>query len=217
MAVDINRGTRRAFLGAGLGAAAALAMQALGRPAAVQANENGEPVKLGATNSCSTNGTTISNLVSADAEFAAGKTGLWGASPAKDGFGAQGYVSGNSGTGVRGFTSGHYSQIAVHADTTQGNGEGIGVRAQTKNGTAVYASAVGGYALLCEGRAVFDRSGRITFPAGTASRTISGPSLIPSSLVLATIQGDAAGTWVRGVVTDPANGRFTIRLNRPAP
>ena len=34
---------------------------------------------------------------------------------------------------------------------------------------------------------------------------------------VATIQGDVAGTWVRGVTLDVAGDTFTIRLNKAAP
>lgn len=209
--------TRRALLAGSLGALAAMAAQAIGRPLAVSANTNGQAVILGSTNSCGTQGTTISNLTSADAEFASGKTGVWGASPSTDAFGIQGYVSGNSGTGVKGFTSGHSTQVGVDGDTRDGNGEGISVRARTKNGVAVYASAVGGYAIQANGLTVFSRSGKVTFNAGQASRKITGFPIIADSLVVATIQGDVAGTWVRGVSLNDAGDAFTIKLNRAAP
>jgi hypothetical protein len=200
-----------------IAAIGALAAAALGRPPAASAAGNGQAWILGTTNSCGTQGTSVSNLDTADANFVAGKTGVWGASPAEGGYGVQGYADGTNNTGVRGWTSGHHSQVAVDADVTGGNGEGFGVRARTKNGIAVHASATGGYALQCVGRAVFDRSGRTSFAAGATSRTIGGHSLSPSTLVLATIQGDIAGTWVRGVSINTATGKFTIRLNRPAP
>ncbi|MFN8619162.1 MAG: hypothetical protein U0869_00265 [Chloroflexota bacterium] len=209
--------SRRALLAGSLGALAALAAQAIGRPLSVSAAGNGQALVLGSTNSCGTQGTTISNLTSADADFAHGKTGVWGASPSSDGFGIQGYVSGTAGMGVHGFTSGHSSQVGVDGDTRDGNGEGIAVRARTKNGIGVYASAVGGYAIQANGLTVFSRSGKVAFAAGQSSKTITGFPIIPDSLVVATIQGDVAGTWVRGVTLNDAGDSFTIRLNRAAP
>jgi hypothetical protein len=209
--------SRRALLAGSLGALAALAAQAIGRPLPASAAGNGQAMILGSTNSCGTQGTTISNLQTADAEFASGKTGIWGASPSTDGFGVQGYVSGNQGVGVKGFTSGHYSQVAVDGDARGGNGEGIAVRARTKNGVGVYASAVGGYAIQAKGLTVFSRSGKVSFAAGQSARTITGFPIIPDTLVVATIQGDVAGTWVRGVTLNEAGDTFTIRLNKAAP
>lgn len=217
MVLDTIRRSRRGLFSAALGGATAAAASSIARPSLSQAASNGQALILGTTNSCSTQGTTISNLVSADADFAHGKTGVWGASPSQDGFGIQGYASGTSGTGVHGFTSGHYSQVAVDADTLGGNGEGTAVRARTKNGTALLGSAIGGYALHAIGTAVFSRSGRAVVPQGSSSCTVSGQAFTADSLILATIQGSVAGTWVRGVALNRNASTFIIRLNRKAP
>ena len=81
----------------------------------------------------------------------------------------------------------------------------------------VYAEATGGYAIQAVGRAVFSRSGKVTFAEGQSSRTIAGHVITAASLVLATIQGNVADTWVRGVTLDNPADTFTIRLNKPAP
>jgi hypothetical protein len=175
---------------------------------------------LGADNTCGSQGTSLTNLTTADADFVNGKTGVWGATPAVDGFGVRGHAQGQSNTGVRGETTGHHTQIAMDADVTNGAGEGIGLRARTKNGIAVHASATGGYALQCDGRTVFSRSGKVTFQAGQTTRSVTRTgapnSLSAAAIIVATIQGSVVGTWVTGCVRNSAT-TFTIRLNKPAP
>jgi hypothetical protein len=216
MTVEMGTGTRRTFLGAALGGLGAWAVSLLGRPPAVHAADGGN-LKLGTSNSCGAQGTSLSNLDTADADFVNGKTGVWGASPSVNGFGVQGYVSGTGNTAIRGRTGGDSTQIAVDADTTSGFGEGIALRARTKNGVGVYASAQGGYAIQAVGRTVFSLSGKVTFSTGQSSRTVTGHPVVSGSLVVATIQGDVPGTWVRGVSLNATTGAFTIRLNKAAP
>jgi hypothetical protein len=116
-------------------------------------------------------------------------------------------------------TSGHRSQVALLADTTRSNGtgEGIGVKALTDNGTAIWAECSGGEAIHAVGVAHFSRVGRTRFESGQTSKTISGFRIATDTLVVATIQGNVADTWVRGVAVSVVNQRFTIRLNRAAP
>ena len=42
-------------------------------------------------------------------------------------------------------------------------------------------------------------------------------SIDPATIVAATIQGNVAGVWVRGVSLDAVGDKFTIRLNKAAP
>jgi hypothetical protein len=118
---------------------------------------------------------------------------------------------------VRALTTGLNSQVGLDGDARGGNGEGIAVRARTKNGIGVYAEATGGYGLQVEGRAVFSRSGRATVAASNSSRTVSGYPISPPTLVVATIQGNHPGYYVRGVSLSDAQDTFTIRLNKAAP
>ncbi len=92
------------------------------------------------------------------------------------------------------------------------------MRAKSTNGIALQAICPGGYALDVNGRFHFNRSGKVTIPAGSSSRTISGHAddIRPESLVLATIQGNVPGLYVRAVSASPGDS-FTIRLNRAAP
>ena len=96
---------------------------------------------------------------------------------------------------------------------------GQGVYGETTNGTAVYAKAPSnsGYGLRVGGKVSFSRSGKVAFAAGDASKTLSLPLLNSSSLVLATIQGNVAGMYVRGVSIDTAASTFTILLNKSTP
>ena len=120
-------------------------------------------------------------------------------------------------TAVLGKTGGHWTQVAVDGDTTAGNGEGIGVRGRTKNGIGLYGEATGGHALQVVGRAVFNRSGKTTIAAGNASKTISGHTMTAQTIVVATVQGNPAGVWMRNVSVNDAADTFTIRLNKAAP
>jgi hypothetical protein len=142
------------------------------------------------------------------------------------GFGVRG--ESDSGDGVRGIS---FSGIAVmgHSNTSSGVlGESAGTgadvagvvgKAQTSVATGVRASNGGNgsaTALRVSGKSTFSRSGTVTVSAGTSSATKS-VSLTSASLVLATIQGNQAGTYIQGVtkVTGPS-GSFTIHLNQNA-
>jgi hypothetical protein len=209
--------SRRAVLGALIGGIGAWVAGGLGGRDPAARADNGDNFVLGQSNTCTTSGTSVSNLETADAAFVQNTTGVWGSSVVSDGFGVQGHAIGTRGTAVRGFTSGHWSQVAVDANVTAGNGEGYAVRARTKNGTALYGSAAGGYALEVHGLAVFSRSGKATVRQGQASKTISGHPIGAGSLVVATIQGNVPGTYVRGVTLNAGASSFTIRLNKAAP
>jgi hypothetical protein len=158
----------------------------------------------------------IANPVSA-VFMAGGELGVQGVTSASNGHGVIGSVSGFDGRAVTGNTSGHFSQIAVDGNTTPGVGEGIAVRGRTLNGIGVYAEATGGFALQVVGRAVFNRSGKTTLAAGTKSKTISGHTMAATTIVVATVQGNPSGVWVRNVSVSDAVDTFTIRLNKAAP
>jgi len=147
-----------------------------------------------------------------------GRIALQGLQFAPSGQAVSARVFGQSDISVLADTSGHWSQIAVVGDTTPGLGEGIGVWGKTGNGIGVRAEAQGpgGWGLEVRGKAVFSRSGKVTFSQGQASRTISVP-VTTDSLVLATLQGNVADTWVRAVGLDTRRGIIAIRLNRAAP
>jgi hypothetical protein len=74
----------------------------------------------------------------------------------------------------------------------------------------------GGVALYASGPAFFSRSGVLTVSAGTSKVTRTGVPLTGASLVLATLQQDAAGVWIRSAVPNVAGNSFTVHLNKTA-
>ena len=94
---------------------------------------------------------------------------------------------------------------------------GIGVNGRAFSATAVGVLAenpAGGNALVVSGKAAFTRSGVLTVAAGKSSVTQTGVALTTSSLVLATLQQDHAGVWVRSAVPNVAGSSFTVHLSK---
>jgi hypothetical protein len=206
------RRTRRQLLAGGTGAlAAVLAAGTLARPAPAYA-DNGNPVILGQVNT-EANPTFIDNTTSGVTTL--GLTGDGGGAVCLNvdtdggigvlahsgtGFGVSG--SSGSGDGVEGLSS---TGNGVH-----GIGGAIGVLGECPAGTGVAAS--GATALAMQGPAVFSRSGIVTVRAGQSSATQTGVALTSLSLVLATLQQDHTGVYVRSAVPNPAASSFTIHL-----
>jgi hypothetical protein len=222
--------SRRAILFGGLGALGVLAAKALpGSTEAVDAG--GSTIQTGGSYDTH-QATTIYNRDASDyfrssIDLAGPDSGAYGASATPDGEGLTGLASGVNGIGVHGTLLGSNGSTAVWADTSgkahqvgvlaEAIPEGYAVWAKTHNGAAVRASATGGYALQAEGVTVFDRAGSISFAKGQLSKTVSMFMNHGDTLVVATIQGDVAGTWVRGVVVDVPHQHFVVKLNRAAP
>ena len=135
-------------------------------------------------------------------------TGVRGQAAA-NGTGVFGTHNGDTGIGVWGQTGGVGS--AVYGEATE---DGVGVFGDTVNGTGVIARSTNGNALDVRGRAAFSLSGIAVVQPNRAIVTVSNVSLTNSSLVLALIQGNVTGTWVRGVVLDIVGDKITIRLNK---
>jgi len=123
-------------------------------------------------------------------------SGVWGENEG-GGYGVSGSTHGTGTAGVWGSNS----------------QSGMGVKGTSPTGTGVYASG-GSAALQVVGRAVFSRSGKATVSAGKSQVKVSSVALTSASFVLATIQGNVAGTWVRGVSTSVGTSSFTIFLNK---
>ena len=83
------------------------------------------------------------------------------------------------------------------------------------NGTGVLAT--GKTALSVQGPAVISRSGILTVRAGQSSATKTDVPLTSASLVLATLQQDHEGVWVRSAVPGAARNSFTVHLSKAAP
>jgi hypothetical protein len=214
--------TRRGLLKKVGGVAAAGVAGAMGvstlTPSRAAAAE-GDPVLLGRYNEVVGRGTFIANNLGEYA-FLADPNARVGVYARHRSRGAVGEIYGASaGIGVEGKTSGHNSEIGVRGTTLPGNGEGIGVHGITANGYGVLAESttLSGAGLVVRGRAFFSRSGTVVFAQGQTSKPVPAGRLDSYSIVLATIQGNPAGTWVRAVSLDTTNERFTIRLNKAAP
>lgn len=208
--------SRRALLGGALGAFAALAAQAIGRPLPVDAG--GQSLILGQSNTSDAVSTALLRADDAtNASFIGPTFGLIGHAFVSGGSGVIGQSDAAGATGVVGRTGGKPTEVAVRADTTVGLGEGVAVRAETHNGIGVWASCTGGAALVADGLTEFSRSGKAAFATGQASRTIKPGRMTADTLVVATIQGAVPGTWVLGVSLNVNKQSFTIRLNKAAP
>jgi hypothetical protein len=114
----------------------------------------------------------------------------------------------NAGPLVNGFGA-----AAALGDNTA---DGIGVWARSAHGIALYAEAVSpdATAVSAKGVAKFSRSGKLTVKAGTSSVSKTGIRIDAGTLVLATLQQDRPGVYVRSAVPNAAGDSLTIRLNK---
>jgi hypothetical protein len=127
-------------------------------------------------------------------------------------------------TGVFGFARQDASSIGVAGNSSSGTGvygeagTGRGLHGWSNTGIGVRAQAVAGTALQVLGRASFSRSGRLAIAAGRSSVTKTGVTpLTASSLVLAVLQTNRPGIYVRAVVPNVAGHSFTVYLNAAVP
>jgi hypothetical protein len=106
----------------------------------------------------------------------------------------------------------------------QNNGTGFGVAGRAASGggvlgdsaigTGVWASSANATALKVTGKAQFSRSGTLHIAAGKSSATQTGVALTSASLVLATVQQDRPGVWVRSAVPNVTAHAFTVHLSK---
>jgi hypothetical protein len=121
--------------------------------------------------------------------------GVQGTGRPADGIGVQGIGQG-TGDGVLGVASG---------------GRGVHGAATTVSGVGVLAeNTAGGAALQVSGKIAFRRSGIATVKAGSSKVTRTGIALTSASLVLAALQRDARGLWVRSAVPNIPRSSFTV-------
>lgn len=147
-----------------------------------------------------------------------------GASP--DQSGVHGVSDANGYSGVYGEFLGTGLGAAVHGNNLTGTGQGVigygatGVEGlATSGGTGVVASSAfdgTGLALNALGPAKFSLSGLASIAAGAKSKTVTGVSLRPESLVLATVQNNA-GVSVAYVVPNVSLSKITINLDKVVP
>jgi len=150
------------------------------------------------------------------------------------GSGVAGVTSSSSGSGVFGFNGGagngvfgnvHNSGASGVYGQNDGTGFGVAGRANggvgtlgdSADGVGVWASSQHATALKVTGRAQFSRSGVLTVAAGKSTATQAGVALTRASLVLATVQQDRPGVWVRSAVPTVTAHSFTVHLSRTVP
>jgi hypothetical protein len=68
-----------------------------------------------------------------------------------------------------------------------------------------------------DGVASFSRSGVVTVPAGASSASVRGVELTGNSFVVATLQDNLPGLFVRAAVPSPATRSIAVYLDRAAP
>jgi hypothetical protein len=130
--------------------------------------------------------------------------------------------NGGTGFGVAGRANGGVGTLGDSAN-------GVGVLASSQNGTALQVDGTSNFTDTATffgpaqfGTAQFTiaqfvNSGVLTIGAGKSSATQSRVTLTPASLVLATVQQDRAGVWVRSAVPSVAKSSFTVHLSKPVP
>jgi hypothetical protein len=158
-----------------------------------------------------------------------GANGVHGISAYFNGSGVYGENTGN-GCGVTGRTNATSVPGPLAAARTAGRpvpipgagvfgddtADGMGVWARSAHGVALHAEALNhdAVAIRADGVTQFRRSGKVTVKAGTASVTRTGLRVDPGTLVLATLQQDRPGLFVRSAVPSAAGNSFTVRLNK---
>ncbi len=141
------------------------------------------------------------------------------------GQGVVGLGGGSNGTGVAGVGAGTGAGVFGTGGSNGGTGVfgtgggagaiGVTGTASTATGIGVLAeNTAGGNALQVTGKAQFNRSGILTVAAGKSSATKTGVPLTAASLVLATLQQDRAGVYVRSAVPNVSASSFTIHLSK---
>ncbi|HEY2915899.1 MAG TPA: hypothetical protein VGI98_01670 [Candidatus Limnocylindrales bacterium] len=230
-AAEPERLSRRSMLGAAGGAAAGLVASALLQPRSAAA-ATGDGVKAGnvtlaeASTEVRYDGNTgfggIVLLGNDSTHTTAGGTWFYPAA-----------VAGMAGASTGG-SAGHGIPSGVHGYTETGSGYGvIGVNiAQdlTTGGAGVYGycaatNGVGvlathgsnGLALEVVGKAAFARSGRALIQPNQTTVDVSVPSGLAIGNILATLQQDRSGVWVRACRRNyPTMNTFRIYLNKVA-
>lgn len=157
--------------------------------------------------------------------------GVYGVSGAN--VGVFGQSSGNSGVFALSTSAGHAAASGLSrgsATGVQGHAGGGGAslpdaRASTGvmgtaagDGTGGYFGSPTGHALRVEGRASFNRSGRVSIPKNRNYVDITPEGGIPSGCgIVASLQKYRSGVWVAAVRTNyPVAGKARIQLNKVA-
>jgi hypothetical protein len=138
-----------------------------------------------------------------------GSTGVWGDTVDGNGVVGTGYygVYGTGRAGVVGdvdpSSTGVYAFVgSILAPDPPPAGRAVYARAYTTSQIAFEAS----------GRVRFSRSGRVTVSKGASSKAVTMTGVTTSSYVIATLQSNQSGLYVKAVV--PGTNKFTIVLSK---
>jgi hypothetical protein len=246
--------SRRAILGAALGGAAALGVQALASAPGVRAAPTAVLTETANTATANTGlaadlaSGTVLDVTNSTADPSKTSAGLHG--HAANGLGLQGTSDTNVGvqgttadatnaatdteyTGVYGFVDGTgldpnlFVAVGVWGDTSTGigllgtgpngvvgnGGWGVYGYSEVADGIGVFADSLApAFALRVNGKAHFSRSGRVLVGKTKTSVRVSMAGVTSASMILATIQANKIGLYVRGVVA--ATNKFTIYLSK---
>ena len=210
--------SRRALLAGLVGALGAGLMRA-GRADAA----TGAPLVLGQDNTANAGTSVTADLPGTGAQtLKVVNTGLSGSGVVVTAIGAA--INATGGHGVIG-TSNHPNGVGVIGVDATNHPFGRGTAGMSTNGWGVWAVSDHGQALRVEGRAVFRRSGTVTisYPKKAVTVTIPGPALTgpvtgppatPGSLVLAVLQTNLSGVYVRAAVPAFGTNQITVYLNK---
>jgi hypothetical protein len=236
--------SRRALLGAALGAAVASVASAVGRPLPAAAAD-GEAMLVGhtydSTMRTQIDSTDYAFLGRSNGQSVAGVHGVhfgddWGygvhgINESETGYGVYG-TGGEIGTrgvgltGVEGIgrdtgVRGDGADFGVEGIAHVGGGPdgwGVGVSGTAKTGIGVLATSPSGIALDVVGKARFSRSGRATVAAGRSYVDVdlrTNGGLAGSPLIFATLQSYRSGVFVAATRKNyPSTGKFRIYLNK---
>jgi hypothetical protein len=184
--------TRRALLGAGMGAIAATVASALGRPLATKADNN-DPLTLGVGTNTATDTTSLhQNTSNKDGLYVAAAGSSSKAIVGEDFLGVGVKGSTTSGAGVHGLSTGRGAGVRADSDS----GDGVNSRSQT--GWAVYGFNYASDKAAIEGGALAGSTGVLGF---------SGP-LEPGASASTGVYGSAAAVGVRGDSSEGRGGVF---------
>jgi len=198
--ISTSARSRRALIGAGVGAVAALVAHAVGRPDRVLAE--GETMVVGGNYNDAHTATVLKNTTNNNTVFLAQSTGGGYGVLGETAFGAAAVhgrqVSGShvvtgslgaGGIGAAGYSDTIRGMFAVGSNTADG------IWAATEQGTAVVAQGgqASSFALKAMGRAQFTRSGVATVGSGNSQVVVNLDPVGAGTFVLATLQQYRSG------------------------
>jgi hypothetical protein len=176
-------------------------------------NTIGDPGCLGPLTTWGLRGCGSIGLVGEGANLGVNGLGPTGVLGAGSQTGVEGVADGEGGTGV----FGSYNELTGTGVWGRSEGTGSGVYGEaTANGTGVEAKSTDGTALKVVGKATFSRSGIVTLPAssGRSNVSVTLTNMSASTTIVATVQGNAVGVWVRSVGISPPTDTFKIYLSK---